>query len=59
MPDQQSEPNVRLEGFIDPQPHQQSQELPNIEPVQGDLSAFAAKVVEEGLRERKQRRRGP
>ena len=49
MPDQPSEPNVRLEGIIDPQPHQQSQELPNIEPVQGDLSVFAAKVFSAGL----------
>jgi len=55
MADQQSEPKVRLEGFIDPKPQPQLEAAANPEGIQGDLSAFAAKLVEEGLREREQR----
>jgi hypothetical protein len=52
MSDQNSEPKVRPGNSIEPELRQQMQVLANSEEMHGDLSAFAAKLVEAQLAER-------
>ena len=52
-----SEPKVSLDGSVDPELQRQLEDAAHREQVQGDLSAFASKLVEEGLKEREKHQR--